>query len=216
MFSLIASLVILIIPIMYIINVFNKEQRHIIQAMRRRQKRNYYLSFIGSLFLILIFIVLFIFALTLLLDTVMNDLGALGYLIMFAGLPIIFTYVVGVGVLAALYFTIRPSAYQSKQNNASLVFMFLGLSILVTIPIFLYFMEWGMIETLSILGTAPRFIYILDVNTFHLVNLIYSILFIGPVILLLGWNLCIIDYYKHQKVGTDDEKSEYSSLKEVE
>src|SRR5699024_1893619 len=137
MFSLIASLVILIIPIMYIINVFNKEQRHIIQAMRRRQKRNYYLSFIGSLFLILIliFIVLFIFVLTLLLDTVMNDLGALGYLIMFAGLPIIFTYVVGVGVIAALYFTIRPSAYQSKQKNASIVFMVLGFSILITMPI---------------------------------------------------------------------------------
>lgn len=208
MLLLIASLVILIIPTMYIINVFNKEQRHIIQAMRRRQKRNYYLSFIGSLFLILIFIVLFIFALTLLLDTVMNDLGALGYLIMFAGLPIIFTYVVGVGVIAALYFTIRPSAYQSKQKNASIVFMVLGFSILVTMPIFLYFIDWGMKATLSILGIAPRFIYILEVNTFHPVKLIYGILFIGPVILLLGGILSLIDYYKHQKVGADDEKSE--------
>jgi len=34
---------------MYIINVCNKEQRHIIQVMRRRQKRNYYLSFIGGI-----------------------------------------------------------------------------------------------------------------------------------------------------------------------
>src|SRR5699024_9621220 len=203
MFSLIASLVILIIPIMYIINVFNKEQMHIIQAMRRRQKRNYYLSFIGSLFLILIliFIVLFIFALTLLLDTVMNDLGALGYLIMFAGLPIIFTYVVGVGVIAALYFTIRPSAYQSKQKNARIVFMVIGFSILIMMPIFLYCMDWRMKATLSILGIAPRFIYILEANTFHPVKLIYGILFIGPVILLLGGILSLIDYYKHQKVG---------------
>src|SRR5699024_12466378 len=99
-----------------------------------------------------------------------------------------------------LYFTIRPSAYQSKQKNASLVFMVLGLSILVTMPIFLYFMDWGMKATLSILGIAPRFIYILEVNTFHPVKLIYGILFIGPVILLLGGILSLIDYYKHQKV----------------
>src|SRR5699024_7387682 len=97
----------------------------------------------------------------LLLDTVMIDLVAHVYLIIFSGLSIIFTYVVGVVVIAALYFTIRPSAYQSKQKNASLVFMVLGLSILVTMPIFLYFMDWGMKATLSILGIAPRFIYIL-------------------------------------------------------
>lgn len=159
------------------------------RMMKQEKKGFYYVSLVGILFLSLIPITPIISYGILLYHTITKDPEAVGYVVMFLTLPVLVFALVTMTFVGVAYITLRQSL-KKKQKQMGIWHIVIGGVNVVLLPIYIYCIQFilEMMVSTSFSGG-----YIWQQSGFHPLNLLYATYSIGPVLILVGGILGLVD-----------------------
>jgi len=174
--------------------------RNSLQKMGKGQKRCYYASTMGAVFLNLIYIFTITSYIVLVIHSILFDPGAVGYAVMFFIIPVIIvSATTGLFGMASIFLNI-PSIYLKNYKRVTVGQVILGVISLIIAPLSTYFSIFLLKVTLSAISGMTELVTVLESTMIHPAKLIYIFYYLGPIFLILGGTLGYINHLKMEKL----------------
>jgi len=166
-----------------VLTIKANEQRF--QDFTPSQKKRYYIAITGVTCISIEPIIIISSYILVLMDTLMYDQAAIGYVVLFLTFPALLAVAIKLGLISLYLKSLRSISYtfQKKAKNTRLM---IGLVTLLSLFIYIPVIKFYLLLILTSRGNMFDFMIKLETVSFHPINLIYSVFFIGPLLMVVA------------------------------